>query len=206
MTSASEPGPQALLGLARRGDSEALGRLLEAYRPYLTLLARVQIGRRLRGKADASDVVQDAFLGVHRDFGQFRGESEREFLAWLRQVLASVLANFIRHYQGTKRRDMRLERQLAEELEESSQALERALVAPHSGPDRQAERREQAVLLAEALNQLGDDDRELLVLRHLEGLTFPEVAKRMGRTLDSVNKRWPRALVRLRQAFEGDAP
>ncbi len=204
MTSANEPGPGRLLGFAQRGDTAALGRLLEAYRPYLTLLARVQIGRRLRGKAGASDVVQDAFLCAHRDFGAFRGETEREFLAWLRQVLASVLANFIRRYQGAKRRDVRLERQLAVELEESSQALDRALIAPQGAPHHQAERREQAVLLAEALNRLTDDDRELLVLRHLEGLTFPEVAKRMGRTLDSVKKRWPRALVRLRQAFEGD--
>ena len=206
MTSASESSPEALLGLARQGDRAALGRLLETYRPYLTLLARVQIGRRLRGKADASDVVQDAFLGAHRDFGQFRGDSEREFLAWLRQVLASVLANFIRNYQGAKRRDVRLEQQLVVELEESSQALDRALVASHGGPHDHVERREQAVLLAEALNRLTDDYRELLVLRHLEGLTFPEVAKRMGRTLDSVKKRWPRALVRLRQAFKGDEP
>jgi RNA polymerase sigma-70 factor (ECF subfamily) len=180
--------------------------LLEMYRPYLTLLARVQIGRRLRGKADASDVVQDSFLGAHRDFAQFRGATEPEFLASLRQVLASVLANFIRHYQGTKRRDVRLERQLATALDQSSQALDRALVAPYSGPERRAQRREQAVLLAEALNRLADDDRELLVLRHLEGLSFPDVARRMGRTLDSVKKRWPRALVRLREVFEGDEP
>jgi RNA polymerase sigma-70 factor (ECF subfamily) len=150
--------------------------------------------------------MQDAFLGAHQDFGQFRGESERECLAWLRQVLASVLANFIRHYQGAKRRDVHLEQQLVVELEESSQALDRALVAPHGGPHKHAERCEQAVLLTEALNRPTDDDRELLVLRHLEDLTFPEVAKRMGRTLDSVKKRWPRALVRLRQAFEGDEP
>src|SRR5262249_40097983 len=204
-----KPEPEALLRVARSGDTEALGWLLEIYRPYLTLLARVQIGRRLRGKADASDVVQDACLGAHRDFGQFRGRTEGEFLAWLRQVLASVLANFVRHYQETKRRDVRLERQLAAELEQSSMALDRALRAPASSPSspsRQAERREQAVLLAEALHRLADDDRELLVLRHLEGLSFPEVAERMGRTLDSVKKRWPRALVRLRQAFEGDEP
>src|SRR5262249_13986615 len=156
--------------------------------------ARVQIGRRLRGKAGGSDVVQDAFLGAHRDFGQFRGETEREFLAWLRQVLASALANFIRHYQGTKRRDVRMERQLAAELEQSSMALDRALVAANSGPARQAEKREQAALLAEALHRLSEDDRELLVLRHLEGLSFAEVARRMGRTVDSVKKRWPRAL------------
>jgi RNA polymerase sigma-70 factor (ECF subfamily) len=206
MKPTGQPTPEALLRLACGNDKEALGLLLELYRPYLTLLARVQIGRRLRGKADASDVVQDAFLGAHRDFARFRGTTEREFLAWLRQVLASVLANFVRHYQGTKRRDVRLERKLAVELNESSQALDRGLIAAHNSPSGQAERREQAVLLAGALDRLADEDRELLVLRHLEGLSFPEVAQRLGRTVDSVKKRWPRALVRLRQAFEGDEP
>ena len=62
------------------------------------------------------------------------------------------------------------------------------------------------MLLAAALERLPDEDRELLTLRHLEGLSFPEVARRMGRSVDSVKKRWPRALVRLRQQFEGDEP
>jgi RNA polymerase sigma-70 factor (ECF subfamily) len=206
MKPASEPGPEALLQRARAGDGEALGKLLEAYRPYLMLLARTQIGRRLQGKADASDAVQEAFLGAYRDFGQFRGDSERAFLAWLRQVLASVLANLVRHYQGTQRRDVRLEQQLAVELEQSSAALNLPLRAPASSPSQQAEKREQGVLLATALERLEPEDRELLVLRHLEGLSFPQVARRMGRTLDSVKKRWPRALARLRQLFQGDAP
>jgi RNA polymerase sigma-70 factor (ECF subfamily) len=206
MKPTGKPDPETLLRLARAGDKEALGLLLEMYRPYLTLLARVQIGRRLRGKADASDVVQDAFLGAHRDFCQFRGATEGEFLAWLRHVLASVLANFVRHYKGTKQRDVRLERELAAELEQSSCALDRGLVAAASSPSRQAERCEQAVLIAEALDRLANDDRELLVLRHLEGLSFPEVAQRMGCALNSVKKRWPRALMRLRQAFEGQGP
>jgi RNA polymerase sigma-70 factor (ECF subfamily) len=91
-------------------------------------------------------------------------------------------------------------------LEQSSAALDRPLAAPHSSPSRQAEKREQGVLLAAALERLPDEDRELLTLRHLEGLSFPEVARRMGRSVDSVKKRWPRALVRLRQQFEGDEP
>ena len=105
MTQASESGASMLLELARAGDRDVLGRLLDVYRPYLMLLARMQIGRRLQGKVDASDAVQEAFLGAHRDFGQFQGDSEREFVAWLRQVLASVLANLVRHYHGTKRRE-----------------------------------------------------------------------------------------------------
>jgi len=205
----SEPiGPvtESLLDQARGGDVQALGQLLESYRAYLTLLAQVQIGRRLQGKVDAADVVQDAFLGASRDFGQFRGTTEKEFLGWLRQILAYVLANLVRHYQGAQRRDVRLERQLTIELDQSSHALDRGLVADQSSPSQQAVRREQAVLLSEALARLPELWRDLLVLRHLEGLTFPEVAQRMGRTVDSVKKQWPRALASLRRVMEGGLP
>ncbi|HTU91106.1 MAG TPA: sigma-70 family RNA polymerase sigma factor [Gemmataceae bacterium] len=196
----------ALLDQARAGDTQALGQLLESYRAYLMLLARVQIGRRLQGKVDPADVVQDAFLGAYRDFEQFRGATEKEFLGWLRQILACVLANLVRHYQGTQRRDVRLERQLTVELDQSSHALDRGLIAEQSSPSQQAVRREQAALLAEALARLPEPWRDLLVLRHLEGLTFPEVARRLGRTVDSVKKQWPRALASLRRVMEGGSP
>src|SRR5437868_2250918 len=202
MSDAGEQTPDQLLHQAREGDAAALGRLLEAYRAYLLVLTRVQIGRRLQGKVDADDVVQEAFLGAYRDFPQFRGTTEKEFLAWLRQVLASLLANLVRHYHGTQRRDIRLERQLAVELDQSSQALDRGLVAAQSSPSQQAVRREQSAVLAAALRRLPAEQRELLILRHLEGLTFPEVARRMGRTVDSVKKQWPRALANLRRLLE----
>jgi RNA polymerase sigma-70 factor (ECF subfamily) len=205
----SEPAtlhPEELLERARKGDGAALGALLELYRPYLLVLARVQIGRRLQGKVDAADLVQEAFLGAARDFGQFRGATEQEFTGWLRQILASLLANQIRHYQGTQRRDIRLERQLAVELDQSSHALDGALASPHSSPSQQAARREQAVLLAEALGRLPEEQRQLLVFRHLEGLTFPEVAQRMGRTIDVVKKMWLRALASIRRLLEGERP
>jgi RNA polymerase sigma-70 factor (ECF subfamily) len=201
-----EASREQLLPLARAGDRAALGRLLESYRAYLSILARVQIGRRLQGKADASDLVQEAFLGAFRDFGQFRGTTEPELLGWLRSILASLLANLVRHYQGTQRRDVRLERRLAVELEQSSQALDRGLASPHSSPSQQAARREQSVLLAEALARLPQELRDLLILRHLEGLTFPEVARRLGRTVDVVKKQWPRALASLRRILGGANP
>jgi RNA polymerase sigma-70 factor (ECF subfamily) len=196
--------PERVLQEAQQGDATAFGRLLELYRRYLTFLARLQIGRRLQGKVDPSDLVQEAFLGAARDFGHFRGASEKEFLAWLRGILASLLANLVRHYQGTLRRDVRLERQLAVELDESSQALDRGLADPQASPSEHAERREQSVHLAEALEQLPAEQRELLVLRHLEGQTFPEVARQMGRSVDSLKKLWPKALVRLRRLLQGE--
>lgn len=194
---------EQLLIDARAGGDAPLGQLLELYRRYLALLARVQIGRHLQGKVDASDVVQETFLDAHRHFGNFRGTSEPEFTRWLRQILAAKLADMLRRYLGTKRRDVRLEREVAEELERSSAGLGQGLIAPHSSPSQQASAREQAVLLADALAKLNDDYREVLVLRHLEGLTFPEVSRRMGRSLDSVQKLWLRALAKLKAEMGG---
>ncbi len=197
--------PEQLLRLARAGDGPALGQLFELYRGYVELLARLQIGRRLQGKVDAADLAQETFLQAHEGFAQFRGTSEPELVSWLRHILASRLEKLIRHYCRTQRRDVRLERQLAVELNQSSRLLDRGLAAPGSTPSQRALRREQAVLLADALRQLPDDYREVLILHHLQGLSMPEVAHRLGRTLDSVKNVWLRGLARLRQLI-GDFP
>src|SRR5262245_16657139 len=196
-----DPGEiERLIGQAR-GDAAALGRLLERYRAYLTVLARVQIGRRLQGKADCADVVQETFLEAARHFAGFRGDGEPELAAWLRQILAGRLSLLVRRYLGTQARDVRLERELEADVDQSSRAIDFNLVAAQSSPSQRASRREQAVLLADALGQLPEDYREAIVLRHLEGLTFPQVAQRMGRSLDSVEKLWLRAVTRLRQSM-----
>jgi RNA polymerase sigma-70 factor (ECF subfamily) len=187
----------ALLARARAGDHAALGRLLEQYRAYLALLARLQISRRLQGKADPADVVQETFLEAARCFPRFRGRTEGELLAWLRQVLASKLGALVRRYLGAGRRDVKREQDLTAELDESSQCLG-GLIAPGSSPSQEAARREQAVVLADALELLPEHYREVIVLHHMEGLSLPETARRMGRTADGVEKLWARGLARLR--------
>ena len=117
--------------------------------------------------------------------------------------MAANLANLLRRYLGTQGRDVRLERELAIRLDQSSRLLDRGLVDRGSSPSYQASRREQAVLLADALEKLPKDYREVIVLRHLEGLTFPEVSQRMGRSLDSVEKLWVRGLAQLRRVMGG---
>jgi RNA polymerase sigma-70 factor, ECF subfamily len=194
--------PEFLLVLAKAGDGAALGRLLERYRNYVGLLVRLQVGRRLRTKVDIEDLLQEIWLEIHRKIGLFRGGSEREFLSWARRLIGSILANQVRHYIGTKSRDLRLERALADELDQSSRALNESLIATHSSPSQQAVRREQAVLLADALQDLPEDYREVIILRQLEGLSFPDVARRMGRTEDSVKNVWLRSLARLRRTLE----
>ena len=123
--------------------------------------------------------TQEAFLAAQRAFPQFRGSSEGELVDWLRQILASKLADLARRYLGTGRRDVRLERQLADDLDDSSRALGTALPAPPSSPSARAARREQAVLLADAIKSLPPDYAEVIILRHLEGLPLAEVAARM---------------------------
>src|SRR5262249_48770457 len=156
---------------ARTGDGIALGNLLEMYRPYLALLARLQIGRRLQGKVDAADLVQETFLAAHRDWAGFEGTSEPELTCWLRTIMTAKLAKLVRHYLGTQRRDVRLERDIAVEMDQSSQALDRGLVIKQDSPSEQAARRENGVILANTLSKLPDDYREVLILRHLEGLS-----------------------------------
>lgn len=194
----SESCVSALVARARHGDPSALGRLIERYRAYLKLLAEVQLDHKLQAKVDASDVVQHTFLEAFRDFAQFRGASEAELTAWLRQILSRNLAEEFRRYKGTKRRDVRLERSLDQELNASSLALERGLVAEGTSPSQQAVRRENAVVLADALSKLPEDYRRVILLRHIKNIPLSEVALAMGRTNDAVRHLWLRALAKLR--------
>jgi RNA polymerase sigma-70 factor, ECF subfamily len=202
MTGRDDPDPGYLLVLAKAGNGPALGQLLERYGNHLSLLIRLQLGRRLRGKVDVEDLLQETFLGAYRGIALFRGSTERELLAWLRQILAGTLANAVRHHYGTQSRDPRLERERADDLDRSSRALDRGLISPVSSPSHQASRREQAVLLSDALQKLPEDYREVIILRQLEDMSFPEVAHRMGRSEDSVKNLWARALSRLRVVVE----
>ncbi|MBX9790136.1 MAG: sigma-70 family RNA polymerase sigma factor [Pirellulales bacterium] len=193
--------PEQLLELAQRGDQAALGSLLSMYRRYLALLARAQINRRLQGKVDASDLAQETLLEAHRHFGIFRGTSEAAFAAWLRNILAGLVANHVRRFLGTQCRDARLERSLAVEIDNTSCAIGRGVAAAIPTPSEQAVKREASRLLADALELLPEHYRQVILLRHIDELSFAEVAAQMGRSVDSVEKLWVRALGRLRKSL-----
>lgn len=190
-----------LLLQAKKGERQAIGQLLEHFRSYLKLIASHEIGSKLGAKLDASDVVQDTFLDAHRYFENFQGESVTQFTAWLRSVMAGVMANNMRRYLGTKARDIRLEKQLAADLDNSAAMLSELLVASISSPSQNIMRDEQTVQLAKAMSNLSADYQSVLTLRHIEGLTFPQIATRLNRTVDSVEKLWLRAVVQLRKSF-----
>jgi RNA polymerase sigma-70 factor (ECF subfamily) len=211
MINGERPDPEQLLAEARQGRDDRLGVLLELYRNYLHLLARTQIDLHLQGRVNPSDLVQETFLEAYRDFGQFRGRTEQEWLAWLRRILVHNLARLAeQHIKALKRnarREVSIDRIELAVLDQTSARFDAALVSPHSSPSEQAQRREEAAIVADRMARLPAHYRDVIVLRNLEGLSFDEVARRMGRTPGSVRVLWLRALERLRQTHGwGDIP
>ncbi len=197
----SPPTIERLLTALRDGDAAAPGALVCRYQPWLQLLARLQMNSQFQGKFSQSDIVQQTLLEACRDLPQFRGETEGELLAWLRQILAHVMAHEFRRYRGTQQREIGREVSLEAALAESSQRLGDFLAASGSSPSQQAERHEQEVLLADALAKLPDDYREVIILRNLEGLSHEETAARMQRSVGATRMLWVRALARIKMEF-----
>jgi RNA polymerase sigma-70 factor (ECF subfamily) len=193
----NDSGIQALLQRARSGDSQALGELLETYRSYLRILANQQLYRHLKSKYSASDLVQETFLRAKEGIHRFEGKSEGELLAWLRSILSRQLSNAMRHF-ATQRRNVQLERRVEVELDQSSQAMGHQLAGFEESPSGNVERRERALLLALALDRLKPEYHEVIELRHLQGAPFSDVAKMMGRSVNSVKQLWARAIAQLR--------
>ena len=191
-----------LIRKAHKREAGALDRLLESYRQYLKLLARTGIDASLQGKADPSDLVQETFLKAHEHFQQFRGKSEAELTAWLRRILARNLADLARRYHLAESRRTGRERSLEQLLDTSSQALDDLLADAAGSPSESAQRRELSVVLANALAELSDEQREVIVLRSLEERDWPEIAQQMHRTAGAVRMLWVRTLKRLRPLIE----
>jgi RNA polymerase sigma-70 factor (ECF subfamily) len=170
---------------------------LEKYRPYLVLLARLNLGQEFQGKFDASDVVQQTLLEAHRKRGQFRGQGEAELAAWLRQMLVYALADARREFRCGKR-DIARERALPATLEGSSRRLDE-LAAQQSSPSERAVHHENMLRLAAALLQLPEDQRLAVERKHLQGLSVAEIAALLGRSETAVGGLLRRGMTRLRQ-------
>jgi RNA polymerase sigma-70 factor (ECF subfamily) len=191
-----------LLFAARGGANEPLGQLLQLYRNYLTILATTQINRKLRTRVSPSDIVQEAMLMAHRDFDQYRGRTEREFLAWLRQILIHTLHRVVDTHVRAKKRTVRCEISLeaiGERFDRSAANFLSALVDPGPSPSAPARGRETVVALADQLAKLPAHYRDVLVLRNLQGLPFEEVAQRLDKNVGAVRMMWLRAMERFKQ-------
>jgi RNA polymerase sigma-70 factor (ECF subfamily) len=178
--------------------NDATNRPLEEYRDYLWLLARLQLSPHLQAKLDPSDIVQQAILEAHQCRARFRGQSEAEWLAWLRAILAHTLATAARRF-STQARHLRKECSLEAELQRSSSRLECLLAADQTSPSARAARGEELARLARAMAHLAEDQRRVVELHHLKGLPLAEVAMLMDRSRPAVVGLLFRGLNRLRQ-------
>jgi RNA polymerase sigma-70 factor, ECF subfamily len=193
MPSDSLPPPDAL-----PADEPRTGWLMK-YEAWLRLLARNEIDSRFAGKFDASDAVQQTLMEAWKGWENFRGSDEPQRLAWLRQILAHQLAHLARHYAGAQKRDVAREVSLS--LDHSAQRLDALLPAKDASPSGLAAEQEQRLRLAEVLERLPEDYRQVILLRNIEELSHDEVARRMQRTVGAVRMLWLRALAALREAL-----
>jgi RNA polymerase sigma-70 factor (ECF subfamily) len=154
---------------------------LEQFRPYLQLLARMTWDKRLQPKLDSSDLVQQALLQAQQALEQFRGETHAELAAWLRKILASVLAHATRDL-GRDKRDPRRECSLEQLVEESSRRLAGGLAGDDTGPVQKAESHERAQRVADAVEQLDEAQRDAIVLHFWQGYSVQEVAQHLDRS------------------------
>ncbi len=174
---------------------------LGKYRVYLHLLARQHLDQRLRGKLDSSDIVQQALLQAHQSREQFRGDTEAERIAWLRQILGRCLANALRDFTREKR-DIARERSIEEALNESSARVDEWLAAEHSTPSQGAEKHEETLRLAEALAKLPDAQREALLLHHWEDWSLAQIGEKLERSPTAVAGLIKRGLKQLRSLLQ----
>jgi RNA polymerase sigma-70 factor, ECF subfamily len=175
---------------------------IDEYRDYLRLLARIHLSPRLHAKIDASDIAQQAVLQAHANRSQFHGQTEAEWLAWLRTILANTITATGRRY-GTESRDLDRERSLDAELQLSASRLECALAADQTSPSQAAIRTEELLRLAKAMAGLSEDERKVIELHHLGGLQVSEVAELLNRSRSAVVGLLYRGLKRLRIALDG---
>jgi RNA polymerase sigma-70 factor, ECF subfamily len=183
---------QEWLRAARQGSREAMGKLLDACRAYLLLVANRELSADLRAKGGASDIVQETFFDGQRDFSRFKGETEEELLAWLRGILLHKLSMFDRYYRQAAKRQIARETPLETSHGKSQAAL--ALPASTPSPSWHAVAREEAAALDEAIARLPDECRRIITLINLEDFSFAAAAAAMSRSVDATRRLWGRAV------------
>jgi RNA polymerase sigma-70 factor (ECF subfamily) len=178
---------------------------LEPYRRSLKILAELHLDRRLRGKLDASDVVQQTLLRAYSAFNGLRQREPEVLAAWLRKILASTLADAVKHYERDKR-DIGLERSLQLDLDRSVDGFS-GLAAKQTSPSRHAERTEELLKLMDALSGLPDLMREVVILKHCRGWTLEKIAEHLGKTGPAIASLLRRGLEKLRNEMKStEAP
>jgi RNA polymerase sigma-70 factor (ECF subfamily) len=199
--------PDDLLGRARAGDAQARADLFARCRDRLRRMVRLRLDRRLQGRVDPSDVLQDAYLDYARRFPEWVERPAMPFFLWLRLLTGQKLVDLHRRHLGAQMRDAGQEVSLYRGAlpQASSAALAAHLLGRLTSASQAAVRAETQVRVQEALNGMEPIDREILTLRHIEMLRNEEAAEVLGLGKSAASNRYIRALRRLKEAL-GDWP
>ena len=181
-------------------DAPVTPDVLEQYRSYLRLIARLHIPAGLKGKLEPSDVVQDTLVKALQHLDQFRGRTESELAGWLRQILANTLANATRD-MGRAKRDVGREVSIEQQVHNSSARIEAFLAADQSSPSMAAARNEGLLQLAAAIEGLPDGQREAVTLYHLQQWPIDKVAEHMQKSAAAVAGLIKRGLKQIRETM-----
>jgi RNA polymerase sigma-70 factor, ECF subfamily len=185
----------------RAGDPAAAGELFAVCRDRLKRMVRLRLDRRLQGRLDASDVLQEAFLDVQSKVADFATKPAMAAYLWLRLIVAERLLILHRHHLGTQMRDAAQEVSLCRGglPAASTHSLANLLLGRLTSPTQAAVRAERQLQLQEALNGMEPLDREILALRHFEELSNSEAATVLGLSKTSASNRYIRALKQLNE-------
>jgi RNA polymerase sigma-70 factor (ECF subfamily) len=196
---------EVLLDAARNGNEGALAVLVERHRDRLERMVRLRMDRRLQGRVDPADVVQDAYLAVRGKFPQYCVDPRLPFFLWLRLEVGQKLVDLHRFHLGTKMRDAGQEVSLHRGAlpQVTSLSLAEHLLGKLTTASQAAMRAELKIRVQEALNSMGPHDREVLILRHFEELSNAEAAQVLGIKPTAAVNRYVRALKRLKDVFQG---
>jgi RNA polymerase sigma-70 factor (ECF subfamily) len=194
---------ELLLERALGGDCGALAELFERHRGRLEHMVRLRLDRRLQGRLDPADVVQEAYLDVARRFPEYRAARTLPLFLWIRMLTGQRLVDLHRMHLGAKMRDAGLEVSLyrGDMPRASSASLAELLLGRLTTASRAAIRAETQLRVQEALNAMDPIDREVLVLRHFEMLSNEETAQVLGLKPSAAGNRHMRALRRLKEAL-----
>ncbi len=195
---------ERLLQQAAAGDRESWGVLFSRHRDRLKCMVALRLDRRLQGRIDPSDVIQEAFLDATNQLADYQRQPTMPFFLWLRLITGQKLVALHRHHLGTQARDAAREVSLYRGSlpETSSAALAAQLLGHETRPSEAAIRAERAIRLQEALNRMDALDREVLALRHFELLTNAETAQVLEIQESAASKRYVRALKRLKEILK----
>jgi RNA polymerase sigma-70 factor (ECF subfamily) len=193
-----------LIHRAAGGDEQALGELFSRYRDRLKRMVRLRLSRRLQGRVDDSDVLQEAHLEVSRRLGEYVEQPSLPFYLWLRHLTGLKLAEIHRRHLGTQMRDADREVTLHRGglPEADSVSLAAQLLGKLTTPSQAAIKAETRLYVQEALNTMDPLDREVLALKHFEQLSTSEIAEVLGMSKAGAGSRYLRAIKRLREILE----